>query len=228
VQIQEQAVRFDIDGASIDADIAIPADALGLVVFVQGSGSSRQSPRNQYVAGHLRAEGLGTVLVDLLTSTEERQDQFSGHLRFDITFLARRVTVVMEELRAQTALPLGLFGASTGSAAALVAAANHPRKIRAVVSRGGRPDLAGNKLPLVMAPTLFIVGGDDHEVRELNRRAIELMRGEVRLEIVPGATHLFHEPGALEAVSHLGADWFKRHLDRGDDNVNTRPESPAR
>jgi pimeloyl-ACP methyl ester carboxylesterase len=218
--MQEQAVRFDIDGASIDADIAIPADALGLVLFVHGSGSSRQNPRNQYVAGQLRAEGLGTVLVDLLTSTEEHQDQFSGHLRFDITFLARRVTVVMEELRAQTALPLGLFGASTGTAAALVAAANHPRKIRAVVSRGGRPDLAGNKLPLVLAPTLFIVGEDDREVRELNRRAIELMRGEVRLEIVPGATHLFHEPGALEAVSHLGADWFKRHLDRRDDKVD--------
>ncbi len=218
--MQEQAVRFNIDGASIDADIAIPADALGLVLFVHGSGSSRQNPRNQYVAGHLRAEGLGTVLVDLLTPIEERQDQFSGHLRFDITFLTRRVTVVMEELRAQTALPLGLFGASTGAAAALVAAANHPRKIRAVVSRGGRPDLAGNKLPLVMAPTLFIVGEDDREVRELNRRAIELMRGEVRLEIVPGATHLFHEPGALEAVSHLGAGWFKRHLDRRDDNVD--------
>jgi pimeloyl-ACP methyl ester carboxylesterase len=118
----------------------------------------------------------------------------------------------MEELRQQTALPLGLFGASTGAAAALVTAANHPRKIFAVVSRGGRPDLALSKLPLVMAPTLLIVGGEDREVCELNRRAIELMRCEARLEVVPGATHLFHEPGALEAVSHLGAEWFRRHL----------------
>jgi pimeloyl-ACP methyl ester carboxylesterase len=210
--MQELAVRFNIDGASIDADVAIPDDAVGLVLFVHGSGSSRQSPRNQYLAGQLRAEQLGTVLVDLLTPAEEHADQFRGHLRFDITFLARRVTVVMEELRVQTTLPLGLFGASTGAAAALVTAANHPRKIFAVVSRGGRPDLALNKLPLVMAPTLLIVGGEDREVRELNRRAIELMRGEARLEIIPGATHLFHEPGALETVSHLGADWFRSHL----------------
>jgi pimeloyl-ACP methyl ester carboxylesterase len=208
------SVRININSAHLDADVAVPVDAVGVVLFVHGSGSSRQSARNQFVAGLLRAEGLGTVLVDLLTDAEEHADQFSGHLRFDISFLARRAMRVMEALRAHTKLPLGLFGASTGAAAALVAAASYPRRISAVVSRGGRPDLAGNKLPLVMAPTLLIVGGEDREVCELNRKALEMMRADARLEIVPGATHLFHEPGALEAVSHLAASWFRNHCAR--------------
>jgi pimeloyl-ACP methyl ester carboxylesterase len=219
VPLQEHAVRFDVGGIHIDADVSIPADAAGLMIFVHGSGSSRHSPRNQFVAEHLRASKLGTVLMDLLTPAEERADQFSGHLRFDIPFLARRVTAVVDDLRAQTRLPFGLFGASTGAAAALVVAATRPREITAVVSRGGRPDLAGETLPVVASPTLLIVGGDDGEVLELNRKAMARMKAEVRLEIVPGASHLFHEPGALETVAHLAADWFTRHLDAGGANA---------
>jgi putative phosphoribosyl transferase len=209
---QDQAVRFDVGGIHIDADVSTPADATGMVLFVHGSGSSRHSPRNQFVASHLHAEGLGTVLMDLLTRTEERADQFSGHLRFDIAFLARRVMAVLDDLRGQNSLPLGLFGASTGAAASLVVAAAQPRVISAVVSRGGRPDLAGHSLPAVKAPTLLIVGSEDREVVELNRKAAAQMSAESRVEIVPGASHLFHEPGALETVAHLAADWFTSHL----------------
>lgn len=217
MQLQDHAVRFNVGGISIDADVSVPADAVGLMIFVHGSGSSRHSPRNQFVAGHLRGRQLGTVLMDLLTPSEERADQFSGHLRFDISFLARRVTAVVDDLRPRSRLPFGLFGASTGAAAALVVAAARPKEIAAVVSRGGRPDLAGEALGVVRAPTLLIVGGEDHEVLELNRKAMARMKGEVRLEIVPGASHLFHEPGALESVAHLAADWFRRHIDRGGD-----------
>jgi pimeloyl-ACP methyl ester carboxylesterase len=214
VQLQAHAVRFNVGGVFIDADVSIPADAAGLMIFVHGSGSSRHSPRNQFVAEHLRADGLGTVLMDLLTPAEERADQFSGHLRFDISFLARRVTAVVDDLRSQTRLPFGLFGASTGAAAALVVAGARPKEISAVVSRGGRPDLAGDALPVVKAPTLLIVGGEDHDVVDLNRKAMARMTAEVRLEVVPGASHLFHEPGALETVAHLAADWFTRHVNR--------------
>ena len=211
MQTQEQAVRFNAGGTHIDADVSVPADATGLVLFVHGSGSSRHSPRNRFVAGHLQAQGLGTVLMDLLTRAEERADQFSGHLRFDITFLARRVTAVIDEMREQS-LPLGLFGASTGAAAALVVAAAQPHLISAVVSRGGRPDLAGSSLPAVKTPTLLIAGSEDPEVVELNRKAAAQMTAESRIEIVPGASHLFHEPGALETVAHLAADWFTLNL----------------
>jgi pimeloyl-ACP methyl ester carboxylesterase len=210
--LQEHGARFTVGGITLDADIQIPEAATGLVIFVHGSGSSRQSPRNQFVAGALRSRALGTVLMDLLTPDEEQADQFSGHLRFNIPFLAQRVTGVVDQLRRDTALPTGLFGASTGAAAALVVAAARPKDIAAVVSRGGRPDLAGASLSLVAAPTLLIVGGADQEVLQLNRYAMSQMRGEVRLEIVPGASHLFHEPGALETVAHLAADWFTRHL----------------
>jgi pimeloyl-ACP methyl ester carboxylesterase len=219
--MQEYAAHFTVGGATLDADISIPNEASGLVVFVHGSGSSRQSPRNQAVASTLRSQGLGTVLMDLLTSEEERADQFSGHLRFNIPFLAQRVVAVVDQLRRETRLPIGLFGASTGAAAALVVAATRPHEISAVVSRGGRPDLAGASLPAVIAPTLLIVGGADHEVLELNRQAMASMKADVRLEIVPGASHLFHEPGALETVAHLAGDWLTRHLTRGGDRHET-------
>lgn len=209
---QEQAVRLNAAGVSINADISIPADAVGVVLFVHGSGSSRQSPRNQFVAERLRARGLGTVLMDLMTRAEERADQFSGRLRFDIPFLTRRVIAAVDELSAQWKVRLGLFGASTGAAAALVVAAAKPKDVGAVVSRGGRPDLAGDALAAVQPPTLLIVGSEDREVLELNRQAMARMKHEARLAIVPGASHLFHEPDALEAVADLAAEWFGMHL----------------
>ena len=208
MQTQDHAVRFNVSGVFIDADLSIPADATGIVLFVHGSGSSRHSPRNQFVAGNLRSQGLGTVLMDLLTPAEERADQFSGHLRFDIRFLARRVIAVVEEMRGQLDRAVGFVWREHGAAAALVAAAARAESILAVVSRGGRPDLAGDALADVRAPTLLIVGGEDHDVVELNRKAMTRMKAETRLEIVPGASHLFHEPGALETVAHLAADWF--------------------
>jgi putative phosphoribosyl transferase len=210
--LQEHAVRFRVDGVQIDADVSMEADATGVVLFVHGSGSGRHSPRNQFVAAKLQERRLGTVLMDLLTPEEEHADRFTGHLRFDISFLARRVVSVLGHLRLQTPLPIGLFGASTGAAAALVVATTRPSEISAVVSRGGRPDLAGDALPSVKAPTLLIVGGADLEILELNRKAMERMTAEVQLEIVPGATHLFHEAGALETVAELAADWFTRFL----------------
>jgi pimeloyl-ACP methyl ester carboxylesterase len=212
LQTQDDAARFNVGGVHIDADISIPADAMGIVLFVHGSGSSRHSPRNQFVAASLHGKGLGTVLMDLLTRAEERADQFSGHLRFDISFLARRVMGVLDEMRAQMSLPFGLFGASTGTAAALVVAAAHPNIISAIASRGGRPDLAGRALPAVKAPTLLMVGSEDPEVAEHNRKAAAQMTAESRVEIISGASHLFHEPGALETVAHLAADWFTLHL----------------
>ncbi len=155
---------------------------------------------------------IGTVLMDLMTPAEERADQFTGRLRFDIPFLAGRVVGVVDQLGSRSKLPLGLFGASTGAAAALVVAAAKPKDVRAVVSRGARPDLAGDALAAVQSPTLLIVGSEDREVLELNRRAMARMKREVRLEIVPGASHLFHEPGALETVADLAAGWFGTNL----------------
>lgn len=210
--MQTQNARFEIGGVTIDADITVPANAAGLVLFVHGSGSSRHSARNQFVAANLRAQHLGTVLMDLLTPDEERSDQFTGHLRFNVPFLSHRVVAVVDTVRRQMALPLGLFGASTGAAAALVAAAMRPQAIGAVVARGGRPDLAREALPQVIAPTLLIVGEDDHDVLDLNRQAMRRMSASIEMEIVPGASHLFHEPGALEAVAHLAGDWFVVHL----------------
>ena len=205
-------MRLNVAGISIDANMSIPADATGVVLFVHGSGSSRYSPRNQFVAGQLRAHRIGTVLMDLMTPAEERADQFTGRLRFDIPFLAGRVVGVVDQLGLRSKLPLGLFGASTGAAAALVVAAAKPKDVRAVVSRGGRPDLAGDALAAVQSPTLLIVGSEDREVLELNRRAMTRMKREVRLEIVPDASHLFHEPGALETVADLAAGWFGTSL----------------
>jgi len=195
--------------------MAIPADAGALVLFAHGSGSSRKSPRNRFVARQLRAEGLATLLFDLLTATEEAADVVTREYRFDIDLLARRLVGATDWLLAlpeAQGLKLGYFGASTGTAAALMAARERPADVHAVVSRGGRPDLAGPALPKVMAPTLLIVGGNDLHVLDLNRQAMAQMRADRDLAIVEGATHLFEEPGALEEVARLAADWFRRHL----------------
>ena len=211
----ERQVSLPAAGVTLDGTLGIPADARGMVLFAHGSGSSRFSPRNRYVARVLRDAGLATLLVDLLSPGEEEVDMATRHLRFDIGLLADRLVVGLDWLAHEPstrALPVGLFGASTGGGAALVAAARRPDAVSAVVSRGGRPDLAGDALPQVRAPTLLIVGGHDEAVIELNRQAMRRMRGEVHLEIVPGASHLFEEPGTLEEVAALARDWLLRHL----------------
>jgi putative phosphoribosyl transferase len=210
-----QSLRIGVAGVALEADVAVPTPARGVVVFAHGSGSSRHSPRNRYVAGELQAAGLATVLADLLTWQEEQLDARTAELRFDISLLAVRVIALTDwvtEYEQTTDLPVGLFGASTGAAAALVAAAARPDPVRAVVSRGGRPDLAGEFLRLVRQPTLLIVGANDATVIQLNRMAMEKLGGETRLAIVPGATHLFEEPGTLEQVAALARDWFQQHL----------------
>ena len=202
-------------GASITGELTIPANADGIVLFAHGSGSSRFSARNQFVARVLERHGLATVLIDLLTPEEEAVDRRTAHLRFDIPLLSTRLVAIVDWLkrdRRTRELPIGLFGASTGGGAALKAAAARPADVAAVVSRGGRPDLAGDALASVMSPTLLIVGGDDTPVIAMNTDAKRRMRGEVVLDIVPGATHLFEEPGALERVASLAAAWFERHL----------------
>jgi pimeloyl-ACP methyl ester carboxylesterase len=212
---QAELVHIQVGPVTLEGDLQIPDRATGLVLFAHGSGSSRHSPRNRFVAHELQTAGLATLLLDLLTPEEEAVDQHTGHLRFDIGLLAERLvaaTLWAAVDAATRSLAIGYFGASTGAAAALVAAALEPEKVRAVVSRGGRPDLAGEALPLVRAPTLLIVGGRDLTVLELNRAAMARLRTEARLEIVPGATHLFEEPGALEAVARLAREWFLRHL----------------
>ncbi|MFL5734592.1 MAG: dienelactone hydrolase family protein [Chloroflexia bacterium] len=202
-------------GAPLEGNLAVPHGARGIVLFAHGSGSSRHSPRNRYVAEVLRESGLGTLLVDLLTPEEERAEARTGHLRFDIGLLAERLGEITDWLkqRPETAqLPLGYFGASTGAGAALVAAAQRPEVVKAVVSRGGRPDLAREALRQVRAPTLLIVGGNDIPVIALNQQALVEIPGEKRLVIVPGATHLFEEPGALDEVAVLASEWFVRYL----------------
>jgi pimeloyl-ACP methyl ester carboxylesterase len=210
-------VHVPAGDAVLEGDL-VPGNALGLVLFAHGSGSSRHSPRNRFVAGTLNRSGIGTLLVDLLTPDEEEADRFSGAHRFDIGLLARRLVAALDWLRAGPAdwVPVGVFGASTGAAAALVAAAERPDDVAAVVSRGGRPDLAGPALRRVRAPTLLIVGGRDDVVLELNRQALALLPGKTELVVVPGATHLFEEPGALETVSRLAADWFGHHFGEDD------------
>ena len=196
-------------------DLTVPESAQGIVLFAHGSGSSRKSPRNQFVARQLVEAGLATLLFDLLTPEEERRDRWTGELRFDVLLLARRLALAtrsVSDQRETQSLRIGYFGASTGAAAALIAAATLPRLVGAVVSRGGRPDLASEALEQVLAPTLLIVGGEDREVIELNRQAYARLDCEKRLEVIPGATHLFEEPGALEAVARLATAWFRRHL----------------
>jgi dienelactone hydrolase len=212
-------VRLPVGDAVLEGDLVLPDGALGIVVFAHGSGSSRHSPRNRQVAAALNEAGIGTLLVDLLTPVEEQLDLLTREHRFDIGLLSRRLTGTIDWLRLGpgVSLPLGLFGASTGAAAALVAAAIRPGDVAAVVSRGGRPDLAGRALRRVQAPTLLIVGGADLQVLQLNRHALEeLGTAEKRLEVVPGATHLFEEPGALEQVARLAAGWFLRYLGHDD------------
>jgi putative phosphoribosyl transferase len=210
------AVRIPVAGTTLDGDLAVPDGASGLVVFAHGSGSGRHSPRNRAVAAGLGAAGFATLLLDLLTPYEEAVDDQTGALRFDIGFLARRLVDVTRDLAKNPrvgGLPLGFFGASTGGAAALVAAAERPDTVHAVVSRGGRPDLAGEgALRRVRAPTLLIVGGEDQKVLEFNRVALSLIGAPKSLKVIPGATHLFPEPGALGQVARLAADWFGVYL----------------
>ena len=210
-----RTVRIPTGCAALDGELCIPANPQGLVIFAHGSGSSRLSPRNQFVASSLREAGLGTLLFDLLTTEEETNDLERGHLTFNIGLLTQRLVCAAHWLAEEDEarhLRLGFFGSSTGGGAALVAAADLGRMIGAVVSRGGRPDLAGNALRRVKCPTLLIVGEHDEPVLELNQEACDMLAGPKSLAIVPGATHLFEEPGALEEVSRLAADWFLEHL----------------
>jgi putative phosphoribosyl transferase len=208
-------VRISAGSVALEGNLNLPDHAIALVLFAHGSGSSRQSPRNQFVARTLNNAGLGTLLFDLLTSEEELVDTRTAEIRFDIDLLAERLVQATKWAKQQQealALRIGYFGSSTGGSAALVAAAELTREVGAVVSRGGRPDLAGEALPKVQAPTLLIVGGEDDLVIELNEQARAKMQCEVMLEIVPGATHLFEEPGALEQIAKLASDWFRDHI----------------
>lgn len=211
----EKLVHVKTDKVILEGNLTVPEGSEGIVLFAHGSGSSRHSPRNQYVAGVLQEAGLSTLLIDLLSVAEERVDAYTMHLRFDIGLLAERLAEATDWLvnNQQTRhLNIGYFGASTGAAAALVAATKHPDSVKAIVSRGGRPDLAGPSLPHVKSPTLLIVGGDDTPVIDLNEQAREQMRTECKIVIVPGATHLFEEPGKLEEVAKLATDWFIKYL----------------
>ena len=216
------------DAGAVHGDLAIPAPCRGVVVFAHGSGSSRTSPRNRMVAAVLQDAGFATLLMDLLTEAEEQVDLRTRQLRFDIDLLAGRLVAAARWLATEGSLrqqPVGYFGASTGAAAALVAAAQHPDGIAAVVSRGGRPDLAGAYLSAVAAPTLLIVGGRDDVVLALNREAAARMTAECRIEVLPGATHLFGEPGALEAVAHLASGWFATHLGAPPGSIGSKTSS---
>jgi dienelactone hydrolase len=215
LKVEENLVRVASGRVNLEGNLNVPESARGVVVFAHGSGSSRHSPRNRYVAGVLNQAGFTTLLFDLLTSEEEAEDMQTGHLRFNIPFLAERLVAATEWLAQYMNVPtlkVGYFGASTGAGAALIAAAQRPQAVDAVVSRGGRPDMAGEALPKVEAPTLLIVGGNDTPVIGMNEEAMEQMHAEKKLEIIPGATHLFPEPGALEQVAELARDWFDRHL----------------
>jgi putative phosphoribosyl transferase len=209
-QIEIPAGRVTLEG-----ELSVPPNAKGLVLFAHGSGSSRHSPRNQFVAGVLQQAGIATLLFDLLTSAEESEDEITGHLRFDIGLLAQRLIHAARAMDGDAEvrhLKIGFFGSSTGGGGALVAAAELGDKIGAVVSRGGRPDLAGQALREVSAPTLLIVGGDDHVVLQMNEQALRALRCEKALRIVQGASHLFEEPGTLDMVADLASEWFVQHL----------------
>jgi putative phosphoribosyl transferase len=213
---ESREVLIDLEGVTLEGTLVLPKNARGLVLFAHGSGSSRHSPRNRYVAQILQSQHIGTLLFDLLTRQEELFDQHSGKLRFDIPFLAKRLVGatrwVMGSAGTQD-LRVGYFGASTGAGAALVAAAELPGIVSVIVSRGGRPDLAGSALDLVRAPTLLIVGGEDESVITMNREALARLKcPDKRLVIIPGATHLFEEPGTLEEAARVAAEWFTRHF----------------
>jgi putative phosphoribosyl transferase len=215
LSVREQEVLVTFGNVSLEGTLSIPENPRGIVLFAHGSGSSRKSPRNRYVADDFQKSGIATLLFDLLTPEEEIEDMATGKHRFNIDLLSRRLGGATEWILMDPEagnLPVGYFGASTGAAAALVAAAEHPANIRAVVSRGGRPDLAGSSLQLVKAPTLLIIGGRDTTVIQLNRSALRELRVENDLIIIPGATHLFEEPGALEEVSRLAMNWFLTYL----------------
>jgi len=225
-------VRVPAGGVTLEGNLAVAPDARGIVSFAHGSGSSRHSPRNRAVARALREGGLATLLLDLLTPDEEMVDDATGELRFNIGLLAERLVAAtdwLREVEETRRLSVGYFGASTGGGAALVAAAQRPNVVHAVVSRGGRPDLAGAALSRVRAATLLIVGGNDSLVLELNRLAFARLRCEKKLVVIPGATHLFEEPGALEEVARLARDWFLEHLARPAPGVRpgrrTEPEA---
>ena len=208
-------IKIPVSGVQVEGNLTVPSGAKGLVVFAHGSGSSRFSPRNEYVAKEFNRASMGTILFDLLTLKEEKQDMLTGEYRFNIDLLADRLIGVTEWLKKDApskGLALGYYGASTGAAAALIAAARLPNDVTSVVSRGGRPDLAGQYLSDVKAPTLLLVGGWDEEVIELNKQAQSKMTNENKLVIIPGATHLFEEPGKLEEVAKLSTDWFMRYL----------------
>ncbi|HEV3122303.1 MAG TPA: dienelactone hydrolase family protein [Isosphaeraceae bacterium] len=215
----DRLVRVPAGRAVLEGQLTLPASAAGVVLFAHGSGSGRHSPRNQHVARLLREARLGTLLIDLLTAEEEAIDRRSAKLRFDIGLLAERLAAAIHWLAHEpetTALAIGLFGASTGAGAALVAAADLPECVAAVVSRGGRPDLAGPALARVRAPTLLIVGGNDTPVIPLNQQALARIQADKDLVIVPGASHLFEEPGTLDEVAHLARTWFTRYLNLTD------------
>jgi putative phosphoribosyl transferase len=208
-------IQIPAGPVTLEGELSVPEKAAGLVLFAHGSGSSRHSPRNQHVAAVLQEASIATLLFDLLTRREEEEDSYTGHLRFDIGLLAERLVHglnAMEEEPEVQHLPVGFFGSSTGGGAAIVAAARLGENIRAVVSRGGRPDLAGNALRQVSAPTLLIVGGEDQLVLRLNEQALRAMRCDKALRVVAGASHLFEEPGTLDTAAHLAADWFKQHF----------------
>jgi putative phosphoribosyl transferase len=214
----EEFVRVPAGRATLTGDLVVPEGARGIVLFAHGSGSSRHSPRNRFVARELQHEGLATFLIDLLTPEEEAVDLRTAQYRFDIELLGRRLVDLVDWLGEHPrteGLRVGLFGASTGAAAALIAAAERPSAVHAVVSRGGRPDLAAHVLSRVQAPTLLIVGGNDPVVLELNREAMRHLSCERQLVVIPGAGHLFEEPGALEEVARLAAEWFERYLSQG-------------
>ena len=216
--VTTETVRIEVGRVSVEGDMHLPARPAGLVIFAHGSGSSRFSRRNRAVASMLEQAGFGTMLLDLLTQAEDAVDEHTAEYRFDIPLLGQRVIGAVDWAESRPdlrPLPLALFGASTGAAAALVAAAVRPKRTRAVISRGGRPDLAGHALSQVEAPTLLIVGGNDPQVIAMNRDALRRMRATATMEIIPGATHLFEEPGALEQVARLAVDWCRGHLDAG-------------
>jgi putative phosphoribosyl transferase len=216
-KILETAIRMSVDHIVLEGDLAIPPAAKGIVVFAHGSGSSRFSSRNRFVAQHLQRDGLATLLFDLLTHAEEEIDNYTMKLRFDIELLAGRLAGATDWLASQKEtrdLAAGYFGASTGAAAALIAETRKPAAVHAIVSRGGRPDLAGRALGQVQAPTLLIVGGEDHQVILLNEQAMDQLNGTKKMVIVPGATHLFEEPGTLESAARLASQWFRQYLNR--------------